>query len=311
MKNQNELDKLLDNLVIRAENEVDRIYARRLRNILDEISLMYEKYEVAGTLTLAEMTKFNRLQKSMDFIIGELVATYREVYRLTQTTMEEQYLEAYFRQAYLMEFEAQQKLGFGSISSEAVAAAVANPVKHLTLPAIMERNRAQVVYKIQQEISEGLIAGESYAKMAKRLRERLDIDKRKSQLIARTEAGRAQTIAKEASYQQAKKYVDVEKVWDASLDGRTRKTHSRLDGKKADEEGYFHLGRAKAKGPRLFGIAKEDINCRCAIRMQIRGKEPEVRRARLEDGSTKVIPYTTYDEWKDSRIGEYVKKKVK
>jgi SPP1 gp7 family putative phage head morphogenesis protein len=249
------------------------------------------------------------MQKSMDFIIGELVAAYREVYRLTQTTMEEQYLEAYFRQAYLMEFEAQQKLGFGSISSEAVAAAVANPVKHLTLPAIMERNRAQVVYKIQQEISEGLIAGESYAKMAKRLRERLDIDKRKSQLIARTEAGRAQTVAKEASFQQAKKYVDVEKVWDASLDGRTRKTHSRLDGKKADEEGYFHLGRAKAKGPRLFGIAKEDINCRCAIRMQIRGKEPEVRRARLEDGSTKVIPYTTFDEWKDSRIGEYVKKK--
>jgi hypothetical protein len=63
MKNQNELDKLLDNLVIRAENEVDRIYARRLRNILDEISLMYEKYEVDGTLTLAEMSNLTACRR--------------------------------------------------------------------------------------------------------------------------------------------------------------------------------------------------------------------------------------------------------
>lgn len=308
MKNQTDLDKFLDKLTESAEKEIDKIFARRLVAILVAIGELYEKYEIDGVLTLAEVTKFGRLQKSMDFIIGELVATYRELYKLTQVTMEETFVEGYFRNAYLMEFESQAKLGFGAIPKEAVAAALANPVEHLTLNKVMERNRAQVVYKIQTEIAEGLMSGESYSQMAKRLRTRLDIDKRKAQMIARTEAGRAQSIAKEKSYETAAKYSDnLEKVWDASLDSRTRKSHQKLDGKKADEDGYFHLRGAKAKQPRMFGIAKEDINCRCAVRIQVNGREPQIRRARLEDGSTKVIPYTTFEEWKESRIGSYVK----
>jgi SPP1 gp7 family putative phage head morphogenesis protein len=307
MKNQNDLDKFLEKLIVKSESAIDKIYAKRLKQILGEITMMYEKYEVDGALTMAEMSKYGRLAKSMEFIIGELVGTYKESYKLIQTTMEEQYLEAYFRLAYLTEFEAQQSLGFGAISKEVLAASLANPVEFLTLSAIMERNRAQVIYKIQQEITEGLIAGESYAKMAKRLRDRLGIDRRKSQLVARTEAGRAQSVAKEDAYQQAKKKADVQKVWDAALDSRTRKTHQKLDGQKADKDGYFHLGNAKAVGPRLWGIAKEDIQCRCAVRMEVNGRQPEVRRARLEDGSTKVIPHMSFEDWKKSEIGQYVK----
>lgn len=307
MKNQNELDKLLDKIVKKAESNLDKVYAKRLKNIMAELTMIYEKYEVDGSLTMAEMTKFNRLQKSMNFMIGELAAIYKEAYKLTQTTMEESYLETYFRQAYLMEFEAQAKLGFGAISKETLKAAITNPVEFLTLPAVMERNRAHVIYKIQQEITEGLLAGESYGKMAKRVRERLDIDKRKAQLIARTEAGRAQSLAKEASYQQASKYVDVVKTWDAALDRRTRSSHQSLDGQNADEDGLFYASGASAPQPRLFGIAKEDIQCRCAVRMSVNGRQPEIRRARLEDGSTVVIPYTTFNDWKESRIGNYVK----
>lgn len=308
MKNQQDLDKILDNLVKKAENRIDEIYAARLKNILAEIGTMYEKYEVAGVLTMAEMSKYGRLSKSMDKIIGELIGTYSQVYALTQMTMQESYLEAYFRQAYLAEFEAQARLGFGALSTATVTAAVTNPIEHLTLPAIMERNRANVIYKVQQEITEGLLSGESYQKMAKRLRDRVDMDKRKSQLVARTEAGRAQSLGKEDSYQQAKKHADVVKIWDASLDSRTRNTHRHLDGKPADKDGLFHSSGASAKQPRLFGVAKEDIQCRCATRIQVNGREPTVRRIRLEDGSTKVIPWMSYENWQEERIGNYVKK---
>jgi SPP1 gp7 family putative phage head morphogenesis protein len=307
VKNQNDLDKLLDKLIAKSVSNLDKIYAKRLKRILGEISMMYEKYEVEGALTMAEMSKYGRLSKSMQVIIEELTGTYKEAYKLIQTTMEEQYLEAYFRTAYLAEFEAQQALGFGAISKETLAASLANPIEFLTLSAIMERNRAQVIYKIQQEITEGLMAGESYSKMAKRLRDRLGMDARKSQLVARTEAGRAQSLAKEDAYQQAKKRANVQKVWDAALDSRTRKTHQKLDGQKADEQGYFHLGNAKSVGPRLWGIAKEDIQCRCAVRIEVNGRQPEVRRARLEDGKTKVIPYMSFEDWKKSEIGQYVK----
>lgn len=291
----------------KAETRIDAIYAKRLTNILAEIGTMYEKYEVNGVLTMADMSRYNRLNKSMDIIIGELVGTYSEVYAVTQTTMIEQYLEAYFRQAYLAEFEAQARLGFGTLSLATVTAAVENPIEFLTLPAILERNRRQIIYKIQQEITEGLISGESYQKMAKRLRDRVDMDKRKSQLVARTEAGRAQSLGKEDSYKQAKKYADVIKIWDASLDSRTRTTHRHLDGKPADKDGLFHSSGASAPQPRLFGIAKEDIQCRCATRIHVNGREPTVRRVRLEDGSTKVIPWMNYKDWQESRIGAYTK----
>lgn len=307
MKNQNDLDKLLDRLIKKAETDLDKIYAKRLKRIQREIALMYEKYEREGSLTMADMSKYGRLSKSMEVIVGELVDTYKEAYKLIQTTMEEQYLEAYFRLAYLTEFEAQQALGLGSISKQVLAASLANPIEHLTLPAILERNRANVIYKIQQEITEGLIAGESYASMAKRLRDRLDIDKRKSQLVARTEGGRAQSLGKEAAFRQAEKQLNVKKVWDAALDQRTRLSHQTLDGQYADEEGYFHLRGAQSLGPRLWGIAKEDIQCRCAVRVEVDGRQPEVRRARLEDGTTTVIPYTTFEDWKESEIGAYVK----
>ena len=269
---------------------------------------MYEKYEVNGVLTMADMSKYNRLSKSMDVIIGELIGTYTEVHAVTQMTMKESYLEAYFRQAYLAEFEAQRKLGFGSLSTATIQAAITNPIEHITLPAIMERNRANIIYKIQQEITEGLIAGESYQKIAKRLRDRVDMDKRKSQLVARVEAGRAQSIGKEDSYQQAKKYADVIKIWDSSLDSRTRKSHRHLDGKQADKDGLFHSSGASAPQPRMFGLAKEDLGCRCATRIQVNGREPAVRRVRLEDGSTKVIPWMSYEKWQEERIGNYVKK---
>lgn len=281
MKNQNDLDKFLDKLIKKAENRIDQIYAKRLKNIQTEITAMYEKYEVDGVLTMAEMTKFNRLQKSMDIIIGELSATYREAYSLTQTTMQEQYLESYFRTAYLAEFEAQKKMGFGAIAIEHVKAALENPIKHMKLPAIFQRNRANIIYKIQQQIAEALTAGESYGKMIKRLQKWVNFDRKKARLVARTEAGRAQSLGKEASIEKIKKYTNnLEEFWDASLDQVTRQSHRELDGQKTDEEGYFHYKGMKAKAPRLWGVADMDIQCRCTKRIQINGRQPSVRRAR-------------------------------
>ena len=302
MKNQQDLDKILDRLVKKTENRIDAIYAKRLTNILAEIGLMYEKYEVNGVLTMADMSKYNRLSKSMDVIIGELIGTYNEVHAVTQMTMKESYLEAYFRQAFLMEYEAGKKLGFGTISTAVVTAAIENPIEHLKLPAILERNRAAVIYKIQQEITEGLLGGESYQKIATRIRKRVDVDRNKAMLVARTESGRAQSIAKLDSYKQAKKYADVEKIWDAALDKRTRTEHQVLDGQKADKDGLFHYKGYTAEAPKLFSVSFLDINCRCSLRVQVNGREPAVRRVRNEDGTTSVIPWQNYSDWYKNRI---------
>lgn len=303
MNNQQDLDKYLDTLIDKAETESDRIYAKALKDTRKELSLIYEKYETDGVLTLNDMTKYNRLDKLMDQYIVILSDTYNDVYRLSQSTMEQQLTENYFRTAFLMEFEAQKKLGFGQLNPKVIEESFRNPISGLTLKETLEKNRDQVIYKVKQEITQGLVKGESYAKMAKRLTKTFEGDAYKSRRVVRTEAHRAQQLGRLHSIEQAEKYVETERVWDASLDGTTRESHRQLDGQVANEDGLFEINGLTAEAPGMFGDPAEDINCRCTVRVQVSGRQPSVRRARNDDGSTSVIPWTNYEDWYENRIG--------
>lgn len=303
MKNQQELDKYIDKIIQDAEKETTRIYARRYREIRNEIATMYEKYEQGGTLTLAQMSKYNRLDKSLEFIVGELVAAQNSAYRLAQQTMEQTLLENYYRTAYLTEFEAQQKLGFGMLSRETIEAAVENPIDRLKLPAVKSRNRKQIVDRIRNDIAQGLARGSSYREMSRIVRDAVDFDAHKSRTVVATEAHRTQVEGRWRSMEQASKYVKIEKMWDATLDGRTRKAHRRLDGTvlPMDEDFRSDAG-GRGKGPGHMHSAADDIHDRCSLVTIVDGYEPEVKRERLEDGTTNVIPYLTYEDWYKNRI---------
>lgn len=307
MKNQQELDKYIDKIIQDAEKETTRIYARRYREIRNEIATMYEKYEQDGKLTLAQMTKYNRLDKSLDFIIGELISAQDSAYKLAQQTMEQTLLENYYRTAYLTEFEAQRKLGFGMLSRETIEAAVENPIDRLKLPAVKSRNRKQIVDRIRNDIAQGLARGSSYREMSRIVRDAVDFDAHKSRTVVATEAHRTQTEGRYRSMKQAEKYIDVQKRWDATLDSDTRRGHRQLDGETIGTDEEFRSpagGRGKAPG-HMYNAA-DDINCRCSLVTVVEGYEPTVRRERLEDGSTNTIPYLTYEEWEKNRIGEKV-----
>ena len=60
----------------------------------------------------------------------------------------------------------------------------------------------------------------------------------------------------------------------------------------------FEVNGLQAEAPRLFGVAEEDIRCRCTMITLVEGYSLEFRRARGEG----VIPYKTFDEWKKNRI---------
>lgn len=57
----------------------------------------------------------------------------------------------------------------------------------------------------------------------------------------------------------------VEKTWISRLDERVRDTHTRLHGTTLPIDGYFHTVNGSGQGPGLFGIAEEDVNCRCSL----------------------------------------------
>lgn len=301
-KNQAQIDEYLEKLLNQRERAIDQIYMDRLKAIREQIAEMYERYAKGETLTYADMVKYNRMRRLEERIKAELRQTYEEIGIVISNSMEEQYLENYFRTAYLLEYETQKKMGFRRFNPEVLEQALNNPIAGLTLKEILEKNRQAITWRIRQEITQGLIAGESYQKMAQRIRSALGGDRSKALTVAWTEAGRAQILGRLEAIEQAEEYIEVERVWDAALDRRTRPAHRVLDGQKADEEGYFHYRGMRAKGPHLWGVARMDIRCRCTVRVQIEGEQPSVRRARRDDGSTEIIPWTNYDDWYKNRI---------
>jgi uncharacterized protein with gpF-like domain len=83
--------------------------------------------------------------------------------------------------------------------------------------------------------------------------------------IARTEGHRIQQASTMDAQKAAKtKGADVLKQWDASLDGRTRPTHRRLDGQIREVDEPFEMDGKSAMFPGDFGNPAEDCNCRCA-----------------------------------------------
>ena len=121
--------------------------------------------------------------------------------------------------------------------------------------------------EIMREISRGIAMGLSYQEMARNLQNITSVDYNKSLRIAKTEGHRIQN---EATYNVQKRAIQrgakVVKQWDSTLDKKTRETHRELDGQIVGVDEYFVSPNGhKALYPSGFGVASEDVNCRCCL----------------------------------------------
>jgi len=300
-----DIEKAVEALTKKAEKEIVKNYKIALKDLRAKIALIHEKYEVEGVLTFAEMAKYNRY----DELIGSIEKNLKDITgknaKLVKGLSAEVYQESYYRTAYFFESGVQAKLGYGLINPEVIKAAVQNPISGLTLDETIAKNRANIILKIRQEVTQGLIKGEPYSKMARRIKDTLGGDAYKAVRVAQTEAHRCQSQGTlESGYHASKKGVDMWKVWDATLDGKTRDSHQALDQQKVgvDENFKSPVTGAEGPGPGMMGVAAEDISCRCSARFEIKGYAPSKRYAREEEGKRgKVIPYTNYEDWSKAK----------
>lgn len=488
--NQLDIEAALNELLMKAESDLEKVFARRLRTILFSVSEMYRKYEKDGELSFTDLNKHNRFQKEMKMIADALSEDYSHIIKQMQGTFEQQYIAKYLMMAYLinmamsddeadgfnlatlalpiknillaaikelalplllgsyeeataqkvgaeivkgirggesyaiiakriekiliaekgkeapssaeiekmlqnpsaklvlpkemeqhrdsmvkwlnaeiakglvegqdgatiaktLEIQINSKpvkdgtdMGFDIPSLPTIKEALRNPIEFLTLSKIMEQHRNDIVRKINIEIAQGLIAGEGYATIAKRIERQVGFASKKARLVARTEAGRSRSIAAEKVREEASKYAKLTPVWASMLDHRVRMTHRKLDGQEADKDGMFHHKSNKTTAPRLWvgpDSAALSIQCRCVLIMKVNGKLPEYRRERdymddkyqqkladkidehMDDGLTyvqalkkaqkevtppsRVIPYVTYDEWYRKTVSDVEQRK--
>lgn len=116
------------------------------------------------------------------------------------------------------------------------------------------------------EISRGISNGYSWQKMAQNLAFYSNISINRALIITRTEGHRVQNESQMATLRRAKNAgAESVKQWDSTLDGKTRKSHQKLDGQIREIEECFEVDGHKALYPGGFDVAKEDIQCRCAM----------------------------------------------
>ncbi|WP_320940456.1 phage minor head protein [Lysinibacillus capsici] len=216
---------------------------------------MHKKFGKNGQATWTDVNKYNRFNQEMKLIAQQLNADYKEIIKLIQASQERLYIERYLLMAYLLQQSTGEEMGFKIPSAEVIQAALTNPVEFLTFPKIFEAHRNDIIRRLNIEIAQSLQAGESYTDMAIRIEKAMGWTRKKTIIVARM---RSQVDL--AIEEQASKTARLTKVWMSSLDTMVRKSHRKLDGQKADKDGYYHYGKWKSKAPRLWGVATMDIH---------------------------------------------------
>lgn len=142
-------------------------------------------------------------------------------------------------------------------------------------PKVSKRLYGEYVHQlskhIRNEVSRGIATADSYANIARNISNASKIGFNKSMRIARTEGHRVQcTAAFDAQHKAMDAGADIVKQWDATLDGRTRPLHRELDGQIRELDEPFDVGGIQVMYPSAFGLASQDINCRCALLQRAR-----------------------------------------
>lgn len=159
----------------------------------------------------------------------------------------------------------------------------------------------------KMEITRGIANGSTYAEIARHISQHTDENIRRAQIITRTEAHRVQNTAREDAMHEAKKRgADIVKMWDSTLDGKTRRTHRKLDGQIKELDEPFEVDGHKAMRPGGFGRPEEDINCRCQVleraRWALKGKRRKLDNENQFDADGNLNYISTddkrYTEWK-------------
>ena len=177
-----------------------------------------------------------------------------------------------------------------SVRPEVLKQAVNNNISKLTLPSVMQKHRAEIIYQLQRELTIGLVNGDRYETMARRMSERVGVSQSKAMNITRTESHRnvengfmdcAEHIQEglsgsELIYAATWRNMGDDRVRPQQM-RKTKKgwiksynengaNHMILEGQTVKAGEFFNLGNGvKAKAPSQSGVAAHDCNCRCFV----------------------------------------------
>lgn len=284
------LEKIQD---LRMNRELYHIYSSTLKDVKSKLKAYLDEYE---DLPYWKQQQTGRLKQLTDEIVEKL----QEVYPQTKTVIEdfkqEQFETGYYGGYYTVEESQQADLPIAFLPDNVIRSAVRRPVASKTLSERLYKARNRLANRSQGAITSGILQGHGYAEIASVISSNSEANYRQALRIARTEGGRMRTQARQKSYEEMEKVgCELQKQWLAALDRKTRKSHGHLDGQRVKIDEFFVSDGYKAIGPRCFGVAGMDINCRCTTITIVDGINPDYRR---DNETGEKISFRTYDQWK-------------
>ena len=162
METQEQIDQYLDNLIEQTEQDIEKVFAKRTKAILSSLAKIQQTLDKGGEIRRTDIYNSARYKQELKFIAESVNEEYKEMYKTIQTLLIATYIENYLRSGQLYEFEAQEPMMYSIPTAEVVRQAVLNPIAELTLSALMNNHRNETIRRINIEISQSLLAGESY-----------------------------------------------------------------------------------------------------------------------------------------------------
>ena len=279
-------------------------YSSSLDTIRADVGKFYERYAKDGQLSWADVTQYNRLNNLEKQVANEMTKLGQRQQPFTRNMIKDVYQESYYRNTFALHEAAGQQglnLSFSKLPESQVKAAVLNPLDRIGWPGRTAQQITRANQGIQQAITRGIIEGKHYEEMARDVANKMGKSAREMERIVRTEGHRAREVGNlDALHDAYESGLNVHKQWLAARDERVRNSHRLLDSEtvKMNEEFTSPVTGAKAEGPGGFGIAEEDINCRCTVVGVFPGEEFEAEKYKLHDAPDDYVGhYESYTDW--------------
>lgn len=291
-----DLKRIEEHREILSENKIRKIYKSLMKELNAFIAEEYFLYaDGEGVLSYATLQEKAREARFLEEVVKQVDSITPELKAEMMKLVEETYTNCYqgMQNAVINASNTQELAAVMSdttLRSEVLKQAVNNNISKLTLPNVLEKHRQEIVYNIKQELTIGMINGDRYEQMARRITDKVDISYKKAVNVARTESHRniesglydcAENIAQSLEGSG----LVVVATWRTKKDERVRpnirrktkkgwKTykstngadHVSMEGKTIRVGDFFEFSDGvKTKHPSKSGVARHDCNCRCDL----------------------------------------------
>lgn len=299
-----DLKRIEEHREILTEKKIRNIYKSLMKDLNAFIAEEYFLYaDGEGVLSYATLQEKSREARFLEEVVKQVDSITPQIKTEMMNLVEQTYTNCYKgMQNAVKNASNTQKLAEimtdTTLRPEVLKQAFNNNISKLTLPNVLEKNRQEIIYNIKQELTVGMINGDRYEQMARRISDKVDISYNKATNIVRTESHRniesglfdcAENIS-QGIEGSGLVYVAI---WRTMKDERVRpnirrktkkgwKTyksknganHQKMEGATIQVGDKFELEvGVTTKCPGKSGVARQDCNCRCFLEYDVMTEE--------------------------------------